>query len=61
MYNQYGYAALTIAAHKGSAECVASLLAVDGIDVNVANTVRRKSQQHTRALAYCVVARFELS
>ena len=42
--DQYGNTALNtalmLAANKGSAECVAALLAVDGIDVNVTNLVR---------------------
>ena len=37
--DQGGDTALIYAAGRGSAECVAALLAVDGINVNVANKV----------------------
>ena len=40
MRDQNGDTALILAACHGSAECVAALLAVDGIDVNVQDTVR---------------------
>ena len=39
MCDQDGCTALMHAADKGSAECVAALLAVDGIDVNAVNKV----------------------
>ena len=51
---QNGYTALMWAAYHGSAECVAALLAVGRIDVNVQNEVCPTIVHHTcQASAHC--------
>ena len=58
MCDQDGYTALIYAAREGAAECVAALLAVDGIDVNVASEVRHSVHNHAcRVAVHCVNAR----
>ena len=46
MCDQYGKTALRRAAMSGSAECVAALLAVDGIGVNLQDRVRHSVDTH---------------
>ena len=50
--------AIMYAAGTGEARCVAALLAVDGIDVNVQDKVRHSVDNHMRHVsAHCVHAR----
>ena len=53
MRGQNGYTALTYAACMGSVECVAALLAVDAIDVNVQAGVRHSLVPRIGALRPC--------
>ena len=58
MCDQDGYTALMRAAGARSAECVAAILAVDGIDVNVQAQVRHGVDNNMcYASAHCVRVR----
>ena len=57
MRDQGGNTALMLAASFGASECLAALVAVDGMDVNVQGKVRHTVYNHTCHAVHCVHAR----